>query len=130
MTLIGYAPIDVTPWETAGGGKAVACAGPAACIASFTFTGATGRSTMRVRYFDQNNGRSRFVLRVGSRVVDQWTADDTLPTKEPNGHSSTWRVVDDVALTTGDTIVIEGTPDGDEHAPLDYVEFAPAVLRY
>ena len=124
------ATIDVTPWETAGGGKAVSCAGPAACSATVTFSGATGRYTVRVRYFDQNNGLSRFVLRIGDRVADRWTADDTLPTKEPHGHSSTSGVVDDVSLTTGDTIVVEGTPDGDEHAPLDYVEIVPAASRY
>ncbi len=70
MTLTGYAPIDVTPWETAGGGKAVACAGPAACTASFAFEGAPGRYTIIVRYFDENDGQSRFTLRVGRRAID------------------------------------------------------------
>jgi alpha-glucuronidase len=122
MTLNGYAPIDVTPWETAGGGKAVACAGPAACNASFAFDGAPGRYTIIVRYFDENDGQSRFTLRVGRRGVDTWIADDTFPTKEPNGHSSTWRVVHDVELAAGETITVEGTADAGEHAVLDYVE--------
>ncbi len=122
MTLNGYAPIDVTPWETAGGGKAVACAGPAACTASFAFEGAPGRYTIIVRYFDENDGQSRFTLRVGRRGVDTWIADDTFPTKEPNGHSSTWRVVHDVELAAGETITVEGTADAGEHAVLDYVE--------
>ena len=34
MTLTATAPIDVTPWETASGGKAVVC-GAATCAASF-----------------------------------------------------------------------------------------------
>jgi alpha-glucuronidase len=122
MTLSGYAPIDVTPWETAGGGKAVACAGPAACTASFAFEGATGRYTIIVRYFDENDGHSRFTLHVGSRGVDTWIADDSFPTKEPNGHSSTWRVVHGVELSSGETITVEGTADAGEHAVLDYVE--------
>jgi alpha-glucuronidase len=122
MSLSGYVPIDVTPWETAGHGKAVSCPGPGACIASFTFDGATGVYDIRVRYFDLNNGRSSFVLRVGSRILDRWTADDRFPTTEPNGHSSTWRVVHGVHLAAGDTVAIDGTPDAGEHAPLDYVE--------
>jgi len=122
MTLNGYAPTDVTPWETAGGGKAVACAGPATCTASFVFEGAPGRYTVIVRYFDENDGEARFTLRVGRREIDTWIADDTFPTKEPNGHSSTWRVVHDVELSAGKTITVEGTADAGEHAVLDYVE--------
>ena len=125
MTLTGYASVDVTPWETAGGGKAVACPGPAACTASFAFDGAPGRYTIVVRYFDENDGQSRFTLRVGRRVIANWIADDSFPTKEPNGHSSTWRVVHDVELSAGETIAVEGNPDAGERAVLDYVEMRP-----
>jgi alpha-glucuronidase len=124
MTLMGYAVIDVTPWETAGGGRAVTCPGPSSCVASFRFDGAACRYTITVRYFDENDGRARFALRVGSRALDAWTADDTLPTKEPNGHSSMWRVTHDVDLVPGDTIAVEGTPDDGEHAVLDYIELS------
>jgi alpha-glucuronidase len=122
MKLEGYAAIDVTPWETAGGGKAVSCAGAGPCRASFTFDGASGTYDVRVRYFDLNTGASAFVLHVGSRVSDRWKADDRFPTNEPNGHSSAWHVTHAVGLSRGDSIVVEGTPDGAEAAPLDYVE--------
>jgi alpha-glucuronidase len=130
MTLEGYAPIDVTPWETAGGGKAVTCAGAGPCRASFTFDGASGRYDVRVRYFDLNTGESTFTLAVRRaglqpRQLEIWKADDRFPTKEPNGHSSTWHVTHAVELSHGDTIVVEGTPDGAEPAPLDYVEIVP-----
>jgi alpha-glucuronidase len=122
MTLTGYSTIDVTPWETAGGGRAVACARAQPCMAAFAFDGEAGRYTIIVRYFDENDGQSKLVLRVRQRTIDTWLANDTFPTKEPNGHSSTWRVVRDVALSPGDRIVIAGTPDAGEHAVVDYVE--------
>ena len=41
MTLTGYAAVDVTPWETASGDRAAACAaGP--CTAAFTYTDSPG----------------------------------------------------------------------------------------
>jgi alpha-glucuronidase len=125
MRLEGYTPIDVTPWETAGGGKAVSCAGAGPCRASFTFDGASGKYDVRVRYFDLNTGVSAFALHAGAKTSDRWKADDRFPTKEPNGHSSTWHVTHAVELSHGDSIVIEGTPDGAEPAPLDYVEVVP-----
>ncbi len=57
--LDGYKTIDVTPWEAASGGKAVECAA-AKCAATFMYSGAPGVFRIRVRYFDQNNGISRF----------------------------------------------------------------------
>jgi alpha-glucuronidase len=125
MRLEGYTPIAVTPWETAGGGKAVSCAGPGPCRASFTFDGASGKYDVRVRYFDLNTGASGFALHAGAKTSDRWKADDRFPTKEPNGHSSTWHVTHAVELSHGDSIVVEGTPDGAEPAPLDYVEVVP-----
>jgi alpha-glucuronidase len=134
MTLEGYTATDVTPWETAGGGKAASCAGTGPCRASFTFDGASGRYDIRVRYFDLNTGESMFALAVRRaglqpRQVEIWKADDRFPTKEPNGHSSTWHVTHAVELAKGDTIVVEGTPDGGEPAPLDYVEIVPTAPR-
>jgi alpha-glucuronidase len=125
--LDGYAPIDVTPWETAGGGKAVSCSGTSTCRASFTFEGASGTYDVRVRYFDLSTGASTYVLHAGSKTTDRWKADDHFPTKEPNGHSSTWHVTHSVELAKGDVIVVEGTPDGTEGAPLDYVEVVRSV---
>ena len=60
MTLDGYVPVDVMPWETAGGGKAVTCAGPSACTAAFQFSGPAGHYRVVVRYFDENDGHAQF----------------------------------------------------------------------
>jgi alpha-glucuronidase len=123
MQLEGYVPFEVVPRETASGGKAVECAPPAEkCSAAFRFEGAAGRYEMDVEYFDQNNGKSKFRVLVGDRVVDQWVADDLLPATKPGGDSSTRRRIFGLALRPGDNIRIEGVPDGEEHAALDYVE--------
>jgi hypothetical protein len=55
-------------------------------------------------------------------VVDEWVADDRLPATKPGGDSSTRRRIPGLALRPGDNIRIEGVPDGEEHAALDYIE--------
>ena len=123
MQLQGYVPFEVVPRETASGGKAIECPPPAQiCSATFPFDGAAGKYEVDVEYFDQNNGKSKFRVLVGDRVVDEWIADDHLPATKPGGDSSTRRRILGLALRPGDTIRIEGVPDGEEHAALDYVE--------
>ena len=124
MQLNGYRVVDVTPWETASGGKAVACERAQGCSASFTFGGSAGSYDVSVEYFDQNNGASRYRLFVGDRLVDSWLADDHLPSAAMNGQTSTRRTVQ-VGLHAGDVLRVEGRPDQGEPAPLDYVEIEP-----
>jgi alpha-glucuronidase len=124
MQLEGYAPVDVMPWEAASGGKAVACE-VRQCAASFRYDGPPGRFTIRIQYFDQNNGVSRFRLLVSDQQKDAWSANNNLPTKKIDGSSSTRRSVRGVALRPGDPIRVEGIPDGEERAAIDYVEILP-----
>jgi alpha-glucuronidase len=127
MRLQGYRVSEVTPWEAASGGKAVACTGHAQpCTASFRYEGEPGWYDLRIQYFDQNNGVSRFKVFVAGQMVSEWTADDSLPTAEMNAHSSTSRIVAGLALRRGDEVLIQGIPDGGEGAPLDYVEIYPS----
>jgi alpha-glucuronidase len=62
---------------------------------------------------------------VNDQTVDEWIADDHLPALKPNADSSTRHRITHLALRPGDEIRIEGTPDGQEFAPLDYVEIHP-----
>ena len=126
--LSGYVSVDVTPWETASGGKAVACMGRGSCSASFRFDGEAGKHDVAVQYFDQNTGISRYKLFVTDRLVDSWAADDQLPSDKMNGHTSTRYTIDDVLLRPGDVVRIEGVPNGGEPAPLDYVEINPHTV--
>jgi len=125
MALAGYLPVDVTPRENASNGKAIECRETKGCSASIRYPGTAGKYEVDVEYFDQNNGVSRLRVFVNGRMVDQWVADDHLPAKKAGADSSTRRRIHDVELRPGDEIRIEGIPDGEEHAGLDYVEIFP-----
>jgi alpha-glucuronidase len=126
MELEGYTPVDVTPWEDASGGKGVECAVPAqSCTARFRFAGKPGRYEIDIQYFDQSNGVSKYRVFAGPRLLDEWLANASLPATEPNGDSSTRRVIHGMRLRPGDRLRIEGFPGSEERAPLDYVELHP-----
>jgi alpha-glucuronidase len=125
MLLDGYFVTPVTPWETASGGKVVECQS-ARCSATFRYDGLPGWHAIHIRYFDQNNGVSRFRIWLGDQLIDEWTAADRLPTDKIDGSSSMRRTIAALALRSGDTIRIEGLPDGGEAAALDYVEIGPS----
>jgi hypothetical protein len=124
MRLDRFVVDAVTPWETASGGQAIRCPS-GRCTATTAFGGAQGSYDIVVQYFDENDGASSFALFVGDRRVDAWVADDVLPSREPNGHTSTRRVIRNVQLKPGDVVRIEAVPDKDEFAVVDYVEIVP-----
>jgi len=129
MRLEGYAPVDVTPWESASGRKAVVC-GAEKCSAEMTWDGADGWYDVAVRYFDEMHGESKYSLEVAGREIEQWKADWNLPNDRLNGHTSTREVVRGVALHKGDVLKVTGWPNGMEKAPLDYLEIVPAVVTH
>jgi alpha-glucuronidase len=135
MTLDGYVAEPVTPWETASGGKAIGCP-IQTCAATFHWSGTPGWYRIAVQYFDEKDGVSSYRLFVGKQLVDEWLANNDLPSNKPNGHTSTRRTVTGVALRPGDDIRVETTTDGKDRADIDYVETAPdghhgetAILR-
>ncbi len=124
-TLTGYVVTGVTPWETASGNGAVECP-TAGCTATFRYTGSAGPHDIVVQYFDVNTGSARFRVRVGDRVLGEWTASDRIPTRRLDGSSSSRHVFRDVPLVSGDQVVVEGLPDAAETAALDYIEIRPS----
>jgi len=126
MRLKGYQLATVTPWETASGSGAVECP-VQSCTATFKYTGAPATHDIVVQYFDVNTGAAKYRVRVGDKVVAEWTANDRIPTRKIDGSSSSRFVVTGVALKPGDEITIEGMPDAQETAALDYVEVRPGV---
>ncbi len=128
MTLDGYQVIDVDPWESASGGKAVECiTGSAACSAQTKFDGKPGKYDIDVQYFDQNSGVAKFAFYVNNRQISSWIANDNLPGNKMNGSSSVRHRIAGVSLKPGDTMRIEGTADGGDHAALDYIELRPSI---
>jgi alpha-glucuronidase len=126
MQADGYTPVDVTPWETGSGGKAVVCNRSTPC----TLTTKPGRSegsySIGVRYFDLRTGASQYELLLNGKSLAHWTANATLPPAvvdpHPDGSTSMLFVVPGVHLKPGDTLTLRGTPDQGEPAPVDYVE--------
>jgi alpha-glucuronidase len=121
MRLTGYKPMDIVPWENASGGKGIECPAQQGCSAAFKFDRAAGWYTIDVEYFDQNNGVSKYRVFVNDQLVDEWIADNNLPAKKPGSDASSRRRIKGIALRPGDEIRIEGIPDRDEHAALDFV---------
>ena len=95
---------------------------PTACSAEWTYSGPAGRFDIAAQYFDLQGGVARFTLDVNGRAVASWAADAKLPTNRPHGDNSTRSTACGVELKPGDTIRIEGTPDGSDPAALDYIE--------
>jgi alpha-glucuronidase len=125
MQLNGYTVVNVTPWETASGGKAVICNLPA-CSVQTTWDKPDGWYNIAVQYFDLLHGNSQFSLSVAGDQVEHWTADDTLPGETLNGSTSTRITLNRVAIHRGDIISVTGQPDGPERAPLDYLSIVPS----
>jgi alpha-glucuronidase len=122
--LTGYTVFEVHPWEDASRGKAVSCA-EKTCSAEWTYTGKPGRFDIAVQYFDLQGGIAHFALSVNSSPIALWAADARLPSRRPHGDNSTRITAQGVALTPGDLIRVEGTPDGADPAALDYIALEP-----
>lgn len=122
----GYVPVDVTPWETASNSKAVLCKRAEGCTLTAALNKPASRYTVAVQYFDYWHGVSHYTLLLNGKSVGEWKADDTLPpvrmALEPNGDTSTRITFAHIALQPGDSLVLRGMPDGDEPAPVDYIE--------
>jgi alpha-glucuronidase len=133
MEAEGYTPVDAVPWEDASGGRAVVCDRGVACTLTTRVAGASGRYRIGVQYFDLRTGVSTYDLLLNGKLIAHWKADETLPPavvdKRIGGHTSTRYTVDDVAMQTGDTLMLRGTPDGGEAAPVDYLEITPVAQR-
>jgi alpha-glucuronidase len=124
--LTGYKVVEVQPWEDASGGKAVRC-GAANCTAEWTYDGKSGRYDIAVQYFDLQGGEAKFSFSVNGQDRAQWVADAKLPSRTLHGDNSTRYVARGVELKAGDVLRVEGKPDKDDAAALDYVEVMPAA---
>lgn len=98
------------------------------CAADWTYPGPSGRFAIAVQYFDISNGTARFAFAVNGKNIGSWAADASLPTSLPHGDNSTRFTLPPQELHPGDTLRVAATPDGPDHAALDYIELTPATL--
>jgi alpha-glucuronidase len=122
---VGYKPAEITPWEAASGSQAAQLPEDVAQgSVAFPFDGEPGWYDLRVQYFDEEDGVSRFAAWVGAQQVDAWEANQHVPTPttKPDAHSSSRRTIRSLALRPGDVIRISGEADQGERAAIDYLE--------
>ena len=126
MTADGYAAVEVTPWEVASNGQAMVCDRAAACTLTAKLDRPADSYNVAVQYFDLHTGASRFELLLNDKHIASWTAEAILPPavvdKHFDGSTSTRFTVHDIRLKPGDTLTLRGTSDGEEPAPVDYIE--------
>jgi alpha-glucuronidase len=104
-----------------------ASAPASSCTAEWTWTGKPGTFNIAVQYFDLQHGNAKFTLTINGATKANWTANADLPTMHLHGDNSTRFTTGAVDLKPGDTIRIEGTPEGQDPAALDYIELLPAA---
>ncbi len=131
MTSDGYKSVDVTPWETASGSKAVTCDRTSACTLSTILNKPPGAYTLSVQYFDIRDGVAGFDLLLNDRPIAHWAADDTVPPavldEHLDGHTSTRFTLPRISLKPGDTLTLRGTPQDLDRAAVDYIEITPTT---
>jgi alpha-glucuronidase len=131
MTVTGYTPIEVHPWEAASNSKAAACKQATPCSLTTVVDKPAGDYSITVQYFDYWSGKSHFELRVNGQVRGRWLADDILPPAapdlHPDGETSTRITFSNIRVKPGDVLSLRGTSDGTEPAPVDYIEISPSA---
>jgi hypothetical protein len=66
-------------------------------------------------------------LQLNKQVIDQWRADQDVPTPttRPDALLSTRRTIPGLPTRPGDFIRVAGRAGGDERAAIDYLELVP-----
>jgi len=131
MTLSGYKPYRVSPFETASNATAiVTTTNSTVGTATTRLEYPSGAYDLAVNYYDLIGGKARWQVYLNDRLLGQWVGnnEDTLghaPSIYIDGHSATRITFRGVRIRKGDVLKIVGTPDGIEPAPLDYVAVLP-----
>ena len=89
--------------------------------ASYTFEGESGTYTLKVVYFDENDGSAQYKVSINGKKADTFSSDKDLGNASPITETLDSRYIV-TELTGGDVITIEGTVDGGEPARFDYLE--------
>lgn len=118
MTLRGYSAVAN---QFASGGSLIKLTKKSG-EAAFRFVYDSGIYTVKVGYFDENDGDAEFRVFVGGRLIDEWVANQELGSESPDRQTFTVRTIENVKVSSGETIIIEGTNSGGAPARLDYLD--------
>lgn len=81
-------------------------------------------------YYDVNGGAADWRLLISDEEVGGWTGDiedhiSKAVSGGMDGHTAARMVFKNVTIGSGSTVTVEGSPNGSEGAPVDYVVFLP-----
>ena len=131
MTLSGYEPYSVNPFEMASNFTAIiTTSNNTAGTATTQLQYPSGTYDLAVNYYDLIGGKSHWEVYLNNNTLGRWYGnnEDTLghaPSTYLDGHSATRITFHNVTIETGDMLKIVGTPNGIEPAPVDYVAVLP-----
>ncbi|OAG40168.1 hypothetical protein AYO21_05646 [Fonsecaea monophora] len=132
MTLQGYEPYTVSPFEAASNVTAiVTSANTTTGTATTTLNFPNGTYSLAVNYYDLIGGKSQWTVSLNNHQIGSWAGDleDRLghaPSIYLDGHSAARITFHNVTVGRGDVLKIVGVADGIEPAPLDYISVLPA----
>ena len=106
----------------ASGDKFIVARGNGLHSADFIFDGPSGVYDIVIEYFDENDGESSLSVSVDGEVIDQWLWDEGTESAYADSESATTRILHDVEIDTGDSVVLAGYRDGREPLRIDAVE--------
>jgi hypothetical protein len=89
----------------------------------YTFTGATGKYSITVNYFDENDGISSASLKLNQTTIGSWKFDSTQGTNEQAYRTS--YTIPGIDLKPTDRIEIIAQKNGGEYARIDNLVFTP-----
>ncbi|MEO0593911.1 MAG: right-handed parallel beta-helix repeat-containing protein [Myxococcota bacterium] len=98
---------------------------PTAGDASATapFPGEAGVYDVRVDYYDENDGASRFFLDIDETTVREWVWNDSTPSDQANMSTFVSRWAFDVSIDAGSPVTFGGSADGVEPLRVDVLRF-------
>ncbi|KAH7309166.1 glycoside hydrolase superfamily [Stachybotrys elegans] len=134
MELDGYTIQDVHPIVSASRGRAIVTASNTTIgTATATLDFPTNEYDLAINYFDLASGNSTWEVFINGESVSQWSGDAEsklgyAPARSINGVSATRVTIRNITVSGGDVIRIEGTPSGEELAPLDYISLLPLCV--
>lgn len=89
------------------------------------FTGESGQYTVKVHYFDENDGESAVLLDIAGDS-ELFYMDGPSAGSVPSAATAASRTTHhDISINTGDVVTIYAQADGQEYAAIDYIEFIP-----
>ncbi|KFA68889.1 hypothetical protein S40285_10708 [Stachybotrys chlorohalonatus IBT 40285] len=92
-----------------------------------------GEYALAMNYFDIAAGCSTWQVFLNDESKAQWAGDGEFklgraPSRSINGASATRITFSNITVAPGDVFRIEGTPNGQEMAPLDCISFLPLAI--